>query len=42
MGAQAEQGWCEDPEWQTAEREADADIAAGRGRIFRSDEEFLG
>jgi hypothetical protein len=30
-----------DPEWIAGEREADADLAAGRSKIFYSDEEFL-
>ena len=29
------------PEWQRGEREADADIAAGTGRLYNSDEGFL-
>jgi antitoxin PrlF len=36
-----DQAWFWTPEWQAKEREADADIAAGRGRIYYSDEEFL-
>jgi hypothetical protein len=28
--------------WQAKEQEADADIAAGRGVFFGSDEEFIG
>lgn len=35
-----DQAWFWTKEWQEGEREADADIAAGRGRIFMSDEEF--
>ena len=37
----ASQAWFWTPEWQAKEREADADIAAGRGERFESDEEFL-
>lgn len=37
----ADQAWFWTPEWQAGERAADADIAAGRGRVFHSDEEFL-
>ncbi|MGH3320630.1 MAG: AbrB/MazE/SpoVT family DNA-binding domain-containing protein [Streptosporangiaceae bacterium] len=37
----ADQAWFWTEEWQAKEREADEDIAAGRGRIFDSDEEFL-
>lgn len=37
----ADQAWFWTPEWQAKEREADEDIAAGRGEIFYSDEEFL-
>lgn len=36
-----DQAWFWTPEWQAGEREADADIAAGRGTRYRSDEEFL-
>jgi hypothetical protein len=36
-----EQAWFWMPEWQAGEREADADIAAGRGTRYYSDEEFL-
>ena len=35
------QGWFWTPEWQAKEREASADIAAGRVHHFESDEEFL-
>jgi hypothetical protein len=35
------QAWFWTPEWQAKEREADEDIAAGRGERFESDEEFL-
>jgi AbrB family looped-hinge helix DNA binding protein len=35
------QAWFWTPEWQAKEREADAEIAAGRVRYFGSDEEFL-
>lgn len=37
----ATQAWFWKPEWQRREREADADIAAGRVERFDSDEEFL-
>jgi len=37
----ASQAWFWTPEWQEGERRADADIAAGRGMRFESDEEFL-
>jgi antitoxin PrlF len=37
----ADQAWYWTPEWQEGEREADADLAAGRTRVFQSDEEFL-
>ena len=35
------QAWFWTPEWQAKEREADEDIAAGRGDVYHSDEEFL-
>ena len=35
------QAWFSSPEWQSKEREADEDIAAGRDRLFMSDDEFL-
>ncbi len=37
----ADQAWFWTPEWQEGEREADADIAAGRTTYFDSTEEFL-
>lgn len=37
----ATQAWFWTPEWQAKEREADADLAAGRSERFESDEEFL-
>ena len=37
----ADQAWFWTPEWQAGEREADAEIAAGKGRVFYSTEEFL-
>ncbi len=37
----ASQAWFWTPEWQEGERQADADIAAGRVIRFESDEEFL-
>ena len=36
-----EQAWFWTPEWQAKEREADEAIAAGRGTLYLSDEEFL-
>jgi hypothetical protein len=36
-----EQAWFWTPEWQEGEREADAQLAAGQGTIYYSDEEFL-
>ena len=35
------QTWYWTREWQEAERAADADLAAGRTRVFGSGEEFL-
>ena len=37
----ATQAWFWTPEWQAGEREASADIAAGRPRVFDSDDAFL-
>ena len=37
----ADQAWFWTPEWQAGEREADADIAAGRTEYFDSEEAFL-
>jgi len=37
----ASQAWFWTPEWQAGERQADAEIAAGLGERFESDEEFL-
>ena len=37
----ASQAWFWTPEWQRGEREADADLAAGRSERFESDEEFF-
>jgi hypothetical protein len=37
-----EQAWFWTREWQAKEREADEDIAAGRGTTYESDEAFLG
>jgi hypothetical protein len=37
----ADQAWYWTPEWQEGECEAAADLAAGRTRVFQSDEEFL-
>jgi hypothetical protein len=36
-----EQAWFWTPEWQEGEREAEAQLAAGEGTIYYSDEEFL-
>jgi hypothetical protein len=36
-----EQAWFWTPEWQAGELAADADMAAGRGTRYESDEEFL-
>jgi antitoxin PrlF len=36
------QAWFWTPEWQAGEREADAEIAAGGGTRYGSDEDFLG
>ena len=36
-----DQAWFWTPEWQAKERQADEDIAAGRGKVYLSDEEFL-
>jgi hypothetical protein len=35
------QAWFWTPEWQACEREADADLAAGRSVRYDGDEEFL-
>ena len=37
----ASQAWFWTPEWQEGERQADADIAAGRGMRFENDEDLL-
>ena len=37
----ASQAWFWTPEWQAGEREADADIAAGRVTTYLTAEEFL-
>ncbi len=36
-----DQWWYWTEEWQKGEREADADLAAGRGTVYLSDEAFL-
>ncbi len=36
-----EQAWFWTREWQVKEREADEDLAAGRGTIYESDDGFL-
>lgn len=38
----ATQAWFWSPEWQAGEREADADLAAGRVESFASEDELLG
>lgn len=35
------QAWFWTPSWQSGEAEAEADVAAGRVSIFKSDDEFL-
>ncbi len=35
------QEWFWTPEWQEGERDADTELAAGRGTIYMSGEEFL-
>lgn len=35
------QSWFWTPEWQEGEHEVDVEIAAGQGKIFCSDQEFL-
>jgi len=37
----ADQAWFWSESWQAGEREADEDIAAGRGEQFASGEDFL-
>ena len=37
----ATQAWFWTPEWQEGEREAAAELAAGGGRTYESDEAFL-
>ena len=37
----AAQAWFWQPEWQAGEREAAADLAAGRSRVLDSSEAFL-
>jgi bifunctional DNA-binding transcriptional regulator/antitoxin component of YhaV-PrlF toxin-antitoxin module len=37
----ATQAWFWTPQWQQGEREADADLAAGRAQTFNSGEDFL-
>ena len=36
------QAWFWTPEWQESEREADADLAAGKTESFGSGDEFIG
>jgi len=35
------QAWFWTPDWQEGERDADTELAAGRGTIYMSGEEFL-
>jgi antitoxin PrlF len=35
------QAWFWTPAWQAGEREASEELAAGKGRVFESGEEFL-
>lgn len=37
-----EQAWFWTREWQAREREADEDLAAGRGTTYESDDDLLG
>src|SRR5437667_5499514 len=37
----ATQAWFWTPEWQAKEREADEEYAAGKGKVFLTDQEFL-
>ena len=37
----ATQAWFWQPDWQTGERDAAADLAAGRSRVLESSEAFL-
>ncbi|MGH9217558.1 MAG: AbrB/MazE/SpoVT family DNA-binding domain-containing protein [Acidimicrobiales bacterium] len=37
----ATQAWFWTPQWQQGEREADADLAAGRAQTFNSGEDFV-
>ena len=37
----ASQTWFWQPDWQAGEREAAADLATGRSRVFESSEAFL-
>lgn len=37
----ADQRWFWTERWQAMEREPDAEIAAGRGEVFRTEEEFF-
>jgi hypothetical protein len=39
--ADPEQRWFWTPAWQARERQADEDFAAGRSRVFESEEDFL-
>lgn len=38
--ASRDQAWFWTPEWQAGEQEADEDLAAGRGIVFKSEEEM--
>jgi hypothetical protein len=37
----SDQAWFWTPEWQAGEREADAQLAAGEGQVFDTDEGFI-
>ena len=38
----AEQAWFWTREWQAKEREADEELAAGRGTTYANDDDFIG
>ena len=40
-GTDTDQDWFWTPAWQAREREADADLAAGRTTLYQGDAEFL-
>ncbi|MGH3158593.1 MAG: AbrB/MazE/SpoVT family DNA-binding domain-containing protein, partial [Streptosporangiaceae bacterium] len=41
MSVPTDQAWFFTPSWQAGEREADEQIAAGKGHLYASDEGFL-